>query len=75
MDLLRWFRFLWAIEVSWDQATRAEARDFLCWIQAADKPLARYLHQSTGEIVPTHPELGIIRMSDNDERPVDRSIQ
>jgi integrase len=38
MDLLRWFRFLRAVEVPWDQATRAEARDFLCWIQLADKP-------------------------------------
>jgi hypothetical protein len=40
MDLLRWFRFRfwWAVEVPWDQATRAEARDFLCWIQLADKP-------------------------------------
>ncbi len=27
MDLLRWFRFIWAVEVPWDQATRAEARD------------------------------------------------
>src|SRR6266516_945415 len=38
MDLLRWWRFLWAVEVSWDRATRAEARDFLCWVQLADKP-------------------------------------
>jgi hypothetical protein len=38
MDLLRWFRFLWAVEVLWDEATRAEARDFLCWLQLADKP-------------------------------------
>ncbi len=38
MDLLRWFRFLWAVEIPWDQATRAEARDFVCWIQVADKP-------------------------------------
>jgi len=30
MDLLRWFRFLWAIEVGWDRATRLEARDFCC---------------------------------------------
>jgi integrase len=36
--LLRWFRFLWAIEVAWDQATRVEARDFCRWIQIADKP-------------------------------------
>src|SRR5258708_34664182 len=27
-DLLRWFRFLWAVEVPWDRATRIEARDF-----------------------------------------------
>jgi len=38
MDLLRWFRFLWAVEVPWDQATRVEARDFSCWIQLTDKP-------------------------------------
>src|SRR5262249_8457477 len=29
---------LWAVEIPWDQATRAEARDFLCWIQVAGKP-------------------------------------
>ena len=28
MDLLRWFRFLWALGVRWDRATRDEARDF-----------------------------------------------
>jgi integrase len=38
MDLLRWFRFLWAVDVGWDQATRVEARDFCCWIQLAVKP-------------------------------------
>jgi integrase len=37
MDLLRWFRFLWAIEVPWDEATRAEARDFCRWLAFADK--------------------------------------
>ena len=35
MDLLRWFRFLWAIEVAWDRATRIEARDFSRWLRAA----------------------------------------
>lgn len=39
MDLLRWFRFLWAIEVSWDETTRSEARDFSRWLQIADKPV------------------------------------
>ncbi len=38
MDLLRWFRFLWALGLDWDQATRAEARDFCCWLQVAAKP-------------------------------------
>ena len=38
LALLRWFRFLWTVEVAWDQATRAEARDFCCWMQVAAKP-------------------------------------
>ena len=38
MALLRWWRFLWAVGVGWDQATRAEARDFCSWIQFAAKP-------------------------------------
>ncbi len=39
LDLLRWFRFLWAVEVGWDQATRVEARDFCRWLQVAGKPV------------------------------------
>ena len=38
MDLLRWFRFLWAVDVGWDQATGVEARDFCRWLQLAGKP-------------------------------------
>jgi integrase len=38
LALLRWFRFTWAIEVPWSQATRAEARDFCRWLQLAGKP-------------------------------------
>lgn len=37
MDLLRWWRFLVAVDVCWDRATRLEARDFSCWIQLAVK--------------------------------------
>jgi hypothetical protein len=37
MDLLRWFRFLWAVEVPWQQATRREGREFARWLQIADK--------------------------------------
>ena len=37
MDLLRWWRFLAAVDVVWDRASRIEARDFSCWIQATAK--------------------------------------
>jgi hypothetical protein len=36
MDLQR--RFLWAIGLPWQQATRAEARDFCLWLMVAGKP-------------------------------------
>src|SRR6266536_3687177 len=38
LDLLRWFRFLWAAGVAWDRAARAEARDFCRWLLVAGKP-------------------------------------
>ena len=38
MDLLRWFRFLWAIEVAWDRTTRLEARDFCRWLAITNGP-------------------------------------
>jgi len=38
MDLLRWFRFLWAIQTPWDRATSVEARDFCRWMLVAGKP-------------------------------------
>ena len=37
MDLLRFFRFLWATRVPWNEATRVEARDFCLWAQLVDK--------------------------------------
>jgi site-specific recombinase XerD len=38
LALLRWFRFTWAVDVPWDQATRTEARDFCRRLQLAGKP-------------------------------------
>jgi site-specific recombinase XerD len=38
MALLRWYRFLWAVEIPWQEATRTEARDFSRWIQITAKP-------------------------------------
>ena len=34
MDLLRWFRFIWAAGLAWDQVTSCEARDFSRWLRA-----------------------------------------
>jgi len=56
MDLLRWFRFLWAVDVGWDRATQVEARDFCCWIQGSDKavrPHWRRVGQDPASAVPT----------------------
>ncbi len=39
MDLLRWYRFLWAVGVEWDRAERADARDFARWLRLVDKPV------------------------------------
>ena len=37
-DLLRWWRWLAAVGVGWDQATSAEVRDFVLWLAHAAKP-------------------------------------
>lgn len=42
LALLRWFRFVWSIDMPWNQATRVEARDFCRWLQVADKPVRRH---------------------------------
>ncbi|GAA3128084.1 hypothetical protein GCM10020255_003410 [Rhodococcus baikonurensis] len=49
MDLLRWFRFLWVLEVDWDQATRTEARDFCRWLQIAVKPARPHWRYPDGD--------------------------
>lgn len=40
LALLRWWRFLLAVDVAWDQATSAEVRDFVLWLGQASKPIA-----------------------------------
>ncbi|MBE4719858.1 tyrosine-type recombinase/integrase [Pseudarthrobacter sp. AB1] len=37
LSLLRFVRFLWAVGVSWEQATSLEARDFVLWARQAEK--------------------------------------
>ena len=51
MDLLRWFRFGWAVEVGWDQATRVEARDFCRWLALRDKPTRAASGGGRGRVV------------------------
>jgi integrase/recombinase XerD len=36
--LLRWWRWLRAVDVEWDQATPAEIRDLVLWLKQATKP-------------------------------------
>ncbi|KAF4407949.1 tyrosine-type recombinase/integrase [Streptomyces lycii] len=46
MGLLRWYRFLWAVDVPWNQAIRVEARDFSRRFQLAGNPLrVHWRHQ------------------------------
>ena len=37
-DLLRWWRWLQAVDVDWSRATSAEVRDFVLWLNQASKP-------------------------------------
>ena len=53
MDLLRWFRFCWAIDVGWDRATRVEAREFSRWLRMPGQPVrAHWRAQQTTPVVP-----------------------
>lgn len=47
MDLLRWFRFLWAIDVPWHRASRIEARDFSRWMLLGGKPVRPHWRRPT----------------------------
>jgi len=49
-DLLRWFRFLWAVQVPWDRATRTEARDFCRWMLVAGKPARPHWRSPGGAV-------------------------
>jgi integrase len=52
--LLRWLRFLWAIGVPWDEATRGQARDFCRWMQIAGKPeRTHWRREDAGKISPS----------------------
>jgi integrase len=58
--LLRWLRFLWAVEVAWDRAGQAQVRDFVLWMRTATKthrrrpggPEPASVNQRTGKRYP-----------------------
>jgi integrase/recombinase XerD len=52
-DLLRWWRWLHALDVDWSRATSAEVRDFVLWLGQARKPrrAARTASAATAETV------------------------
>ncbi|MGW6735239.1 site-specific integrase [Streptomyces sp. NPDC055013] len=55
MDLLRWWRYLWAFGIEWDRAVREDARDFMLWMKLADKPVRvhwRHRGKDPAEIPP-----------------------
>ncbi|MGH9088932.1 MAG: tyrosine-type recombinase/integrase [Acidimicrobiales bacterium] len=54
MDLLRWFRFLWALDVPWDHATRIEGRDFCRRLQLGAKPTRAHWRRQE-EVPPSTP--------------------
>src|SRR5680860_179728 len=55
MDLLRWFRFLWAAEVAWDRATQTQARDFCRWLLVAGKPVRAHWRKQDQDTQPMDP--------------------
>lgn len=40
-DLLRWFRLLWFLDVSWDRATETETTAMVGWLRRAENPQRR----------------------------------
>ncbi|MEV8312376.1 hypothetical protein AB0P36_35100 [Streptomyces flavidovirens] len=57
VDLLRWWRFLWAFDIEWSRATRTDARDFTRWMQIANKPQRlHWRHRKAGYTAETAPK-------------------
>jgi len=50
LELLRWFRFLWALDIPWSRATRVEARDFCRWMLVAGKPPRSHWRHQAGPV-------------------------
>ncbi|HTT90490.1 MAG TPA: site-specific integrase [Acidimicrobiales bacterium] len=49
LSLLRWRRFLVAVDIAWDHAERRDVRDFVLWMKGADNP-QRFLRRAEGSV-------------------------
>jgi len=49
------YRFLWTVEVPWDQATRVEARDFCAWLGVTGKPQRPHWRHPETAVDSQHP--------------------
>ena len=56
MALLRWWRFLAAVGVSWGRASRVDVRDFVLWMRSTSRPRTRH-----GEAAPVGVSVAIGR--------------
>ncbi|XGU20153.1 site-specific integrase [Rhodococcus sp. 3Y1] len=54
-DLLRWWRFLAAVDVGWERASPAEGRDFARWMKIADKPRREHWRRRGEKVSGTTP--------------------
>jgi hypothetical protein len=52
LELLGWIRFLDAVEVSWDRASRAEARDYALRLALEKAPAGAQLFAATEDGIP-----------------------
>jgi integrase len=57
-DLLRWWRFLAAVDIAWDRATSAEVRDLVLWLGRVQKPVAASRTASVATAGTTNPVTG-----------------
>lgn len=54
-DLLRWWRFLAAVDVGWERASPEEGRDFARWMKIADKPRREHWRRRGEKVSGTTP--------------------
>ncbi|WP_406377396.1 site-specific integrase [[Kitasatospora] papulosa] len=57
-DLLRWFRFLWLLNVTWDKATEGEVAVMVGWLRTAPNPQRRRTRPNAPQPGSVNPRTG-----------------